>query len=152
KQSLSRAAESAALDEDYLRAAAAEVLARSRGGGRLNVKIFQGVSAAIRRRALRLWLRDERGDLRRIDASHIAAIERLVGGRSGRRVELPEGGIVAREFDYLSFIHSPGAPGQSSRSPESVSLKENEPRKFGGFTFMLRRREAPASLELNNDE
>jgi tRNA(Ile)-lysidine synthase len=152
KQSLARASESLARDEDYLRAAAAEVLARSREGSRLKVKALQGISTAIRRRALRLWLRDERGDLRRIDASHIAAIERLIGGPSGRRVELPEGGFIAREFDYLSFINTSGAPGQSSRPLESVSLKENEPRNFGEFTFMLKRGRSQRILELNNDE
>ena len=153
---MSRASESLARDEDYLRAAAAEVLARSREGSRLKVKALQGFSTAIRRRALRLWLRDERGDLRRIDASHIAAIERLIGGPSGRRVELPEGGVIAREFDYLSFINTSGAPGQTSRSLESVSLKENEPRNFGEFTFILKRgrsqRSLELNLELNNDE
>jgi tRNA(Ile)-lysidine synthase len=151
KQSLARASESFARDEDYLRAAAAEDLARSREGSRLKVKPLQGISAAIRRRALRLWLRDERGDLRRIDASHIAAIDRLIGGPSGRRVELPEGGVIAREFDYLSFINTSGAPGQSSRPLESVSLKENEPRNFGEFTFMLKRGRSRASLELNDE-
>lgn len=155
KQSLARAAESLTRDEDYLRPAAAEVLDRSREGSRLNVKALQGISAAIRRRALRFWLRDERGELRRLNASHIAAIEKLIGGPSGRRVELPEGGVVAREFDYLSFINASGAsgaPGPSPRSLESVSLKENEPLNFGEFTFMLKRGEARASLELNNDE
>ena len=155
KQSLARASESLTRDEDYLRAAAAVCLAAAREGSRLNVGDLRVISAAIRRRALRLWLSDERGDLRRIDASHIAAIERLVSGPSGRRVELPEGGIVAREFDYLSFIHTDGARGaaeRSSRSLESVSLTENEPRNFGGFTFMLKRGRARGSLELNNDE
>src|SRR5262249_30041958 len=155
KQSLARASESLTRDEDYLRAAAAVCLAAAREGSRLNVGDLRVISAAIRRRALRLWLSDERGDLRRIDASHIAAIERLVSGPSGRRVELPEGGIVAREFDYLSFIHTDGARGaaeRSSRSLESVSLTENEPRNFGGFTFMLKRGRARGSLEHNNDE
>src|SRR5215510_1574573 len=155
KQSLARASESLTRDEDYLRGAAVELLAKSREGSRLNAKVLQEASAAVGRRALRLWLRDERGDLRRIDASHIAAIESLIGGSSGRRVELPDGGVVAREFDHLSFIQAAGAAGapeQSSRSLKSVSLIENEPRKFGGFTFMLKRGRSRASLELNNDE
>src|SRR5499433_1143736 len=86
KQSLARASESLTRDEDYLRAAAVELLAKSREGSRLKAKVLQEASAAVGRRALRLWLRDERGDLRRIDASHIAAIESLIGGSSGRRV------------------------------------------------------------------
>src|SRR5262245_10800215 len=161
KQSLARASESLTRDEDYLRGAAVELLAKSREGSRLNAKVLQEASVAVRRRALRLWLRDERGDLRRIDASHIVAIESLVGGSSGRRVELPDGGVVAREFDHLSFIHAasavsvvgaPGAAERSSRSLKSVNLIENEPRKFGGFTFMLKRRRSRASMELNDEK
>ena len=105
KESLARASESLTRDEDYLRGAAAEYLTMSREESGLNVKALQEAPAAIRRRVLRLWLRDERGDLRRINASHIAAIESLISGPSGRRVELPEGGVVAREFDCLK-IHS----------------------------------------------
>src|SRR5215510_9437948 len=67
KQSLARASESLTRDEDYLRGAAVELLAKSREGSRLNAKVLQEASAAVGRRALRLWLRDERGDLRRID-------------------------------------------------------------------------------------
>src|SRR5262249_9067774 len=161
KQSLARASESLTRDEEYLRAAAVELLAKSREGSRLNVKVLQEASDAVRRRALRLWLREERGDLRRIDASHIAAIESLMGARSGRRVELPNGGVVAREFDHLSFIHrvdavgasgAPDAVEQSASSLKSVNLIENNPRKFGGFTFMLKRGRTSAGLEHNNDE
>src|SRR5215475_10573863 len=158
KQSLARASESLTRDEEYLRAAAVESLAKSREGSRLNVEVLQEASDAVRRRVLRLWLREERGDLRRIDASHIVAIESLMGGRSGRRVELPNGGVVAREFDHLSFIHAvgascaPDAVEQSASSLKSVNLIENEPRKFGDFTFMLKRGRTDASLELNNDE
>src|SRR5262249_46693709 len=116
KQSLARASESLTRDEEYLRAAAVEFLAKSRAAARLKAKVLQEASAAVGRRALRLWLRDERGDLRRIDASHIAAIESLIGGSSGRRVELPDGGVVAREFDHLSFIQAAGAAGAPEQS------------------------------------
>src|SRR5262245_26420277 len=134
KESLARASESLVLDEDYLRGAAAEHLAKSREESGLSVKVLQETPAAIRHRAFRLWLRDERGDLRRINASHIAAIEKLIDGPSGRRVELP-GGVVAREFNCLRFIHARAI----SQSLDLVELRENEPRNFGGFTFMLQR-------------
>src|SRR5262245_44871092 len=58
KQSLARASESLTRDEDYLRGAAVELLAKSREGSRLNAKVLQEASVAVRRRALRLWLRD----------------------------------------------------------------------------------------------
>jgi len=147
KESLARASESLVLDEDYLRGAVAEHLAKSREESGLSVKVLQEAPAAIRRRVLRLWLRDERGDLRRINASHIAAIEKLIDGPSGRRVELP-GGVVAREFNCLRFIHARAI----SQSLDLVELRENEPRNFGGFTFMLQRGMARVSLKLGDDE
>ncbi len=106
KQSLARASESLTRDEDFLRVAAAECLASAREGSGLGVKAMQKANIAIRRRVLRLWLREERGDLRRIDAVHIAAIESLIGGGNGRRVELPDGGIVARETNCLRFVYN----------------------------------------------
>ena len=147
KEALARASESGARDDDYLRGAAAEHLAGSREESGLNVKALREASTAIRRRVLRLWLRGERGDLRRINASHIAAIESLVIGPSGRRVELPEGGVAAREFDCLRFIHT----GAIEKPLEPVELKENEPRNFGGFSFTLKRGMARANLKLDDD-
>ena len=146
KESLARASESGARDDDYLRGAASGYLAASRGESGLNVSVLQETPDAIRRRVLRLWLRGERGDLRRINASHIEAVERLIGGPSGRRVELPEGGVVAREFNCLRFVRT-----RATEKPfEPVELKENEPRNFAGFTFMLKRGMAQASLKLDN--
>lgn len=148
KESLARASESLVRDEDYLRGAAAEYLGRSRGESGLNVNALENAPNAIRRRVLRLWLRDERGDLRRINASHIAAIENLISGPSGRRVELPEGAAIAREFDYLRFIHIRAI----EKSLEPVELRENESRNFGEFTFILKRGMARASAELCDEE
>jgi tRNA(Ile)-lysidine synthase len=172
KESLARVSESLVEDEDYLRAAAVEYLAAAHGaayaaayaaaydGSReesgINVKVLENVPAALRRRVLRLWLRAERGDLRRINASHIAAIESLLTGPSGRRVDLPECASVAREFDCLRFIQS-GAIGKTPGPGEllgelPIELKENEPRNFGGFTFILKRRMARAGLDPGNYE
>src|SRR5262252_8406920 len=106
KESLARVSESLVRDDDYMRAAAAGYLAESQGESGLNVKALQAAASAIGRRILRSWLRAERGDLRRINASHITAIESLLRGPSGRRVELPEGGVVTREFDCLRFIQA----------------------------------------------
>ena len=148
KQSLARLSESLAADDDYLRGVAEECLAAAvEKSGLLNVKALEKSPAAIRRRALRLWLRLERGDLQRINASHIAAVENLISGPSGRRVELPKRGVVAREFDFLKFIHA----GTVEKAPEPVELRENEPRNFGGFTFILKRGMTRESLNLNAD-
>src|SRR5215813_5758486 len=147
KESLARMSESGVRDDDYLRGAASGYLAGSRGESGLNLSVLREAPEAIRRRVLRLWLRDERGDLRRVSASHIEAVERLIDGPSGRRVELPEGGVVAREFDCLRFIHA-----RAIEKPlEPIELKENEPRNFGRFTFMLKRGMTHANLNLGNN-
>ena len=147
KESLARVSESGARDDDYLRGAASGYLAGSRGESGLNVSVLREAPDAIRRRVLRLWLRDERGDLRRVSASHIEAVERLIDGPSGRLVELPEGGVVAREFDCLRFIRD-----RAIEKPlEPIKIKENEPQNFGGFTFMLKRGMTQANLNLGNN-
>jgi tRNA(Ile)-lysidine synthase len=147
KESLARVSESLTGDEDYLRAVAGEFLDESRDEPGLNAKALEKTPSAIRRRVLRLWLRGERGDLRRINASHIGAIESLISSPGGRRVELPEGGVVAREFDYLRFIQ-PGRIETVENLPEPVELRGNEARDFGGFTFMLKRGMARTDLNL----
>lgn len=145
KESLARVSESLTGDDDYLRAVAGEFLDESRDEPGLNAKALEKTPSAIRRRALRLWLRGERGDLRRINATHIGAIESLISSPGGRRVELPEGGVVAREFDYLRFIQS-GRIETVENPPEPVELRGNEARDFGGFTFMLKRGVARTGL------
>src|SRR5215468_376763 len=147
KESLARMSESGARDDDFLRGAASGYLAGSRGESGLNVSVLREAPDAIRRRVLRLWLRDERGDLRRVSASHIEAVERLIDGPSGRLVELPEGGVVAREFDCLRFLRD-----RAIEKPlEPIKIKENEPQNFGGFTFMLKRGMTHANLNLGNN-
>src|SRR5262245_40797611 len=151
KESLARVSEFLVVDDDYLRETAGEYLAVSRDESGLNVRALEKSAPAIRRRVMRMWLRAERGDLRRINSSHIAAIENLVSGVSGRRVELPEGGAVAREFDCLRFIHA-GQGEWIENPPAPTELRENEARDFGGFTFMLKRGMARSELDFDEYE
>jgi tRNA(Ile)-lysidine synthase len=59
---------------------------------------------ALRRRALRLWIEQCRGDLKRLERVHIAALERLVlGDRGGRVIELPGGAKVSRKRGLLQY-------------------------------------------------
>jgi tRNA(Ile)-lysidine synthase len=70
----------------------------------VSVAVLREAPAALRRRALRLWLARGRGDLRRIEAAHLLAVERLLGGeRGGRVAELPGGGRVERRRGQLLF-------------------------------------------------
>lgn len=70
----------------------------------LRVGVLAAAPEALRRRALRRWLALGRGDLRRLAAVHIAAVERLLPGeRGGRVVELPGGSRVERRRGRLVF-------------------------------------------------
>ena len=63
---------------------------------------------ALRRRALRLWLKHCRGHLRRVERVHILAVESLLlSNRGGRIIELPGGATVYRKRGLLHFVTKP---------------------------------------------
>ncbi len=104
QESLARASELIADDEDFLQPFAEKVLEESREGARLNVKPLQKAHPAVVRRVLRQWLRGELGTLLRINAAHVAAIENLATrSQSGRFIQLPGFWRVEREFDILEL-------------------------------------------------
>ncbi len=71
----------------------------------LRVEVLAAAPKALRRRALRLWLAERRGDLRRIELVHLRAVEKLLEGeRGGRVAELPGGGMIERRRSQLRFI------------------------------------------------
>jgi tRNA(Ile)-lysidine synthase len=108
QESLARASELIADDEDFLQPFADKLLAESREGARLNIKPLQQAHPAIVRRVLRQWLRDGLGTLLRINAAHIAAIESLATrSQSGRFIQLPGGWRIEREFDILELSCAP---------------------------------------------
>lgn len=70
----------------------------------LRVDVLANAGASLRRRALRLWLAEGRGDLRRLEMVHLVAVEKLLAGeRGGRVVELPGGAKVSRRKGRLFF-------------------------------------------------
>lgn len=76
------------------------------GGGEniLELKELKNLFPSMRRQILRQWLKTCRGDLRRLDSKHLAAIENLIsGGKSGRRVQLPNGEAIVKSGGRLSF-------------------------------------------------
>jgi tRNA(Ile)-lysidine synthase len=150
EEALSRAAELLAEDDACLRSLAAESFAMARDDSRLNIAPLLNIAPAIRRRALRLWLKKQRGGLRRIELAHLKAIDDLIAvSQSGRRIELPEGLVVAREFDHLTLISEAK---QSPEPLETVELKESAPQDFAGFRFTLKRGAAQDGLDINNGE
>ena len=67
----------------------------------VNVKVLAAASPAIRRRALRQWILENVGSLRRLEMVHLLALERLVEVNGGRTIELPNGIRVRRQRDWL---------------------------------------------------
>ncbi|HLE61942.1 MAG TPA: tRNA lysidine(34) synthetase TilS, partial [Pyrinomonadaceae bacterium] len=75
----------------------------------LNVNVLAKAPAALRRRALRQWLSEGRGHLRRVEHVHLVGVERLLeGNRGGRVAELPDGTKVRRSRGHLELIVKKG--------------------------------------------
>ncbi len=71
---------------------------------RLNVDVLASAPAAVRRRALRQWIFQGQGHLRRLEMVHLLAVDRLIAGnRGGRIAELPDGGKVVRKRGWLEL-------------------------------------------------
>jgi tRNA(Ile)-lysidine synthase len=82
----------------------------SHGAWPLRVEVLNGAPAALRRRALRLWVARGRGGLRRISLANVSAVERLLKGeRGGRVAELPGGARVERRKGLLTFRSPEGS-------------------------------------------
>jgi len=109
-QSIARSAEILREDNLALEVAAARLLELSlqprekRRGNSLRIDLLRVAPIALRRRALRLWLAQHRGDLIRIERVHIAAIENLLAStKSGRAIELPGGATAFRKDGMLHY-------------------------------------------------
>jgi tRNA(Ile)-lysidine synthase len=110
-QSVTRSVEILREDNIALDAAAARLFELSASAGHrdresssLREDLLRAAPAALRRRALRLWLGQQRGDLRRIEHAHITAIEKLLlRNKSGRFIELPGGATVFRQDSMLHY-------------------------------------------------
>jgi tRNA(Ile)-lysidine synthase len=91
-----------------------------RGACPLRVVVLRGAETALRRRALRQWLRAGRGDLRRLTLAHVEGVERLLVGEQGGRVaELPGGACVARRRGLLIFRAASAAEPSVGNLPPS---------------------------------
>ncbi|MEZ5426174.1 MAG: tRNA lysidine(34) synthetase TilS [Pyrinomonadaceae bacterium] len=78
-------------------------------GPELALKDLRGLFPSMRRKILRDWLRDRRGDLRGLDADHFEAVDNLIFSRkSGRMVELPGGQKVKKKGGRIVFMKDKG--------------------------------------------
>jgi len=95
-EALARTAELLRDDSRALDSAAQRLLELSTDNSakrhQLRTDLLADAPPALRRRALRLWLEQGRGDLRRLELVHVRAVENLVTqNRGGRTIELPGG-------------------------------------------------------------
>lgn len=75
----------------------------------LRLKDLRNLFPSICRQILREWLKQKRGNLRRIEKQHFEAIENLISSRkSGKKVELPGGEAVLKEKGNLIFVKNKG--------------------------------------------
>ncbi len=131
-ESLSRTAELLRGDGAVLKVAAGELLEAARekekaegdafasGVGSLSVNILACAPASVRRRALRLWIAEGRGNLRRLELVHLLGVEKLLAGeRGGRIAELPGGSFVERRRGRLWFHENDEKPEPGARSRKS---------------------------------
>ncbi len=106
-ETISRSAEIVREDSSALDLAATELLGQSIDNGTsqsLLGDVLRTAPIAVRRRAIRLWLARQRGNLRRIERAHIVAIENLLlSTKSGRTIQLPGGAAVARSNGRLHY-------------------------------------------------
>ena len=105
---LARTAELLRDDSRALDSAARRLVELSMDNGvsrhQLRTDLLADAPPALRRRALRLWLEQRRGDLRRLELVHVRAIENLVTqNRGGRTIELPGGSTVSCSSGRLTF-------------------------------------------------
>ena len=93
-------------DSDALlrRAAVLDHVEDETGTPALDVKVLANAPPALRRRALRQWLAEGRGNTRRLEMVHLLAVEKLLEGAAGGRVvQLPGGSRVTRKRGRLVF-------------------------------------------------
>lgn len=71
---------------------------------KISLKQLKDLSESERKTAIRNWLKNQRGDLRTLDAKHFEAVERLIFSRkSGKAVELPNGETIVKRAGNLYF-------------------------------------------------
>ena len=110
-EGLARTADILREDDSALEGAAARLFELSLNGqiqGRkepaLRADLLRASPPALRRRALRQWLASCRGDLRRLEHTHIVALDRfLFSTRSGRVIELPGGARIVRSDGLFHY-------------------------------------------------
>ena len=101
------AGEMRSLDDLVTAIAARELDAMRVGGGALDVSGFGAINRAVQAVAIRLYLAERMGSLRRISRAHIEAVRALIleGGPSNS-IDLPGGWRAAREYNLFRLVNA----------------------------------------------
>lgn len=105
----------------------------------VNVKVLLQAPAAVRRRALRQWLSEARGNLQRLEMSHLLAVEKLLTGRGGSIVELPGSFRVARNGLFLRVFNSKSGAVKGRQTGRSVVHRKKGLKKRAAASKISRR-------------
>lgn len=105
----------------------------------LNVKVLLQAPAAVRRRALRQWLSESRGNLQRLEMSHLLAVDKLLTGRGGSIVELPGSLRVTRNRQFLKVFNSQSAAAGVRKAGRPVLTAEKGLKKRAAASKISRR-------------
>lgn len=96
-------------DAEELNLAAKKLLETAAADSALDTFFLKKTSAAQRRRAIRLWIKTERGSLQKLEAKHLIAIDNLLmRGEGNSFVELPGDEIVIKKRGLLVFERRKG--------------------------------------------
>jgi len=138
------AAEMRSLDELVAAIAARELDAMRRRGGALDVSGFSGLNRAVQPVAIRLFLSERMGSLRRISRAHIEATRQLIleGGPSDS-IDLPGGWRAEREYNFFQLIEAgaerrgsgAGAGFSVAIAPDGITIVEAAGFKFEASTI-----------------
>ena len=97
-------AEQISADDDYLNGEVEKILPTLLNENTLLIAPLIALPTALRRRAIRAWIKKNRGDLRRIGFVHLTSIEALaLGGEGNTYVELPDGWRILRSGKVLKL-------------------------------------------------
>ena len=103
-EALVQTAEQISADDDYLQTEVEKIFPGLVSENALLIAPLNALPTALRRRVIREWIKQNRGDLRRIGFVHILSIESLaLEGEGNRYVELPDGWKVLRSGKYLKL-------------------------------------------------
>lgn len=109
-ETLSREAEILRADEEFLKgyveSLIPEVLIKKKEREiGLSIPALKGLHPALKRRVIRRCFETIKGDLRGISFNHIEeVIESLLTGKTGRRINLPKGIVLEKNYNTLSIL------------------------------------------------